>query len=271
MLLCRDRFATLCASGPAKPLEPLMHRDLLKRPTELLDRLCADMLRGGPDPGFGVPMASGLDAFASRHNLAVIRAGRDGASGRGVTAASGGTASLVQRAEELLGQTLFSVALPVLSSASGRTIEDVRADLMDELDDLRAALTDGFAVGALPASGPGGSVDPTAIRASQQRIRAAAERYTNAFAEVSQAVLEYDDDRGTRVTSQMCRIVGRLLPADTVVRASVAALRTAQRAGPSAAPRPADTDVGPNAAPGEGRTTTADQPIRTLVISAMPT
>ena len=47
-------------------LKPFMHHKIFESgpPIEFLDRLSADLLKGGPDPGFSLPVASGLDAFA---------------------------------------------------------------------------------------------------------------------------------------------------------------------------------------------------------------
>lgn len=38
-----------------------------------LQAVCRDILRGGRDPGVAVPVASGIEAFAGRHGLAIFR------------------------------------------------------------------------------------------------------------------------------------------------------------------------------------------------------
>ncbi len=261
-------MADMAASPACKPLHPFLHKELLKKPVEMLDRLSADMLKGGPDPGFCMPIAQGLDRFAARHSLVVTRAGRDAASGKSAASAGGGTASLVQRAEEMLGVTVFSVAVPVLASASGRTIDDLRADLEAELRPLREAIakvateaTMRFAAATVGEVADGVKAAAEA-QAAQRRIRDAAAVYSQAFEDVIGGVLNHDDDRGIRITAATCRMVCRVLPADAVVRSSVAALRTARRVGLLRA---------------EGEEADSDQdgaevakPVTTLVISAMP-
>lgn len=254
-------MADMAANPACKPLHPFLHKDLLKKPVEMLDRLSADLLKGGPDPGFCMPVAQGLDRFASRHSLLVTRAGRDAASGKSAAAAGGGTASLVQKAEEMLGVTVFSVAVPVLASASGRTIDDLRADLEAELRPLRKAIAE-VAVAAAMRFGAGSAGEAGDAQAAQRRIREAAAVYSEAFEDVIGGVLNHDDDRGIRITAATCRVVCRILPADAVVRSSVAALRTARRVGLL---RQEGDETNPAA---DGVEVT--KPVTTLVISAMP-
>ena len=251
----RGAMTTMASDPACKPLHPFLHKDMLTRPDELLDHLCADLLKGGPDPGFCVPVAGAMDRFAARHGLLVTRSGRDAASGKSVSAASGSTASLVQRAEEMLGRTVFTLALPVLASASGRTLEDLRADLEPELSPLRQAISE-------TASAAAETSTAATVQAQQRRIREAGAVYAQAFEDVIGGMLDRDDDRGIRVTAATCRIVCRVLPADAVVRSSVAALRTARRVGLLNRDEP-DAAIATE-------TPEASRAVITLVVSAMP-
>lgn len=258
-----SQLRSMAADPACHALRDYLHDDLLTKPDELLDRLSSDLLKGGPDPGFCVPVAGAIDRFAARHGLLVARAGRTNTSGNSAAASHGGTVSLVQRAEEMLGTTVFSAAIPVLGSASARTLEDFRLDLAPELDALRLAIRSaadqaGNAGGLGMPSTPGA---PQAARQQQELVRAAAGVYARAFADIVGGVLDRDDDRGTRVTATTCRMVLRALPEDAVVRASIAALRTARRVGLI------DESVPSGRSDGERP---ARRTVMTLVMSEMP-
>ncbi|QOI99139.1 MAG: hypothetical protein HRU70_00985 [Phycisphaeraceae bacterium] len=111
-----ERFAALRLF-----LRPAMADDL----PAYLEKLASDVLKGGPDPAYSVPMAAALDRFATRHGLGVSRAE---------------AVSVAQRAEEALGETLASVVVPVLLQSDARRISLARERLAPELSAVRGAV-----------------------------------------------------------------------------------------------------------------------------------
>lgn len=91
---------------------------------EELERLASDLTRSGPDPSISVPLVAALDAFASRHGYAVLRA--DGPS-------------LAQKAERARERRLFACSVPVLVQAGPERLLETRRRLATELNDLRRA------------------------------------------------------------------------------------------------------------------------------------
>src|SRR5262245_34364923 len=57
------------------PLRALIPPGLFDDADDYLDRLCADVIKGGVDPGIGMLVGAGLDRFAARHGLVAVRAG----------------------------------------------------------------------------------------------------------------------------------------------------------------------------------------------------
>jgi len=265
------------------PLRDFIDQHLLKNDYEALDRICADVLKGGPDPGISVPMAAGLDAFAAEHGAVVARLGREmqlrrtGPMGQSV----GSTGSLAQRAEEMFGQTVFSLAMPVLLAGGGEVVAEARILMEPELQALRLAVQDAFA-----GSEDGGGVVSDRARREQQVRRAAAE-YAVAFERHRSDVVGVDDEWGERVTAAMVKVVGRRLPVDAAFRSSIAALRTARQVGlvggvPVAVPGGVSAGAASDAASSDGdqvpsvmagsTVSVADQPARTvntLVVSQL--
>jgi hypothetical protein len=204
---------------------------------ETLDALCADLLKGGPDPGLAIPVTSGLDAFAGRHGLMAVRSIGSGRGGAGrVGAVPGTSASLAQQAEARLGRAVLSVGVPILLQASARTIQRTR----ELLDGPRQTLA-----GTL-AGTPSGSED----RRAGSAVRAAAADYTRAFRERVGPLLGRDDDERTRVVEGFVSLQLREVPLDAVMLAAVMAMGRAPAAGASGA--------------GSG------WPLRTLTVTAMP-
>lgn len=209
--LADDARAAIAREDAWSPLRAFEHRDL-HEPEDRLDAWCADLLKGGPDPGWCVPVVAGLDRFARAHGLVGVRSG-----GRGARAVT--PPSLTQRAESLLGRACFSVGVPVLLAAGGEVILRAREVLEPELVPLREAMAQAL------GSDPG----PEA-REGQARVRTAAARLGAAFDAVKREWVDRDDEQGVRVEAGLVRIEARRLPADAALRASVAALRAAEAA-----------------------------------------
>ncbi len=144
------------------PLRSWMRWSLVEQPEPLLDALCSDMLRGGPDPGISVPVAAGTDHFAGRFGLIVARSHPK---------------SLAQRAEGAFARTIASWSMPVLLQADAKRIVHARDALAPELDALRAAVE-----AAVSGSG------------AASELRQASRDYGSRFAETETQLLADQDD-----------------------------------------------------------------------------
>ncbi len=199
-----------------------LHAKVFAMEGEYLQGVCTDVLKGGADPGISVPMLAGLDRFAIRHGLLAVRAGGPSENQQRLSAGRSGP-SLAQRAEGLIGSTLCTFALPVLTVAGGDAILHARELLDASLSGLRRAIE-------AMTGAQGGSGGP-----SQADIREAAAAVARGFAVVRAELVGQDDNAGRRIIEGQVKISLRRLPADAAVLASVAALRTARGGAPSGA------------------------------------
>lgn len=192
------------------PLRSFVYDDELTSTDDALDAFCADLLKGGPDPGLTLPTVAGLDAFASRHALIVMRAGPAPLrGGQGVNAGS-----LAQQAEARLGRTLLTFGLPILTQASPRTLLNARDALRPELVTLRKVIDQAC---ASPASGAA----PAALAAS---ARAAATAFAKAFRVHIGPKVDRDDDARKRITEAFVSVQLRQVPVDAALIAALAAV-----------------------------------------------
>lgn len=201
-------------ADPLAPLRGIMRPTLYRDEREYLDRVSADLLKGGPDPGISVCIAAAMDALAVRHGMAAVRAGISGSPGSSSAAAYGGPAgagggSVWQRAEAALCRRTFAVAVPVLLRASGKRILRARERLRPQLDDLRDAI-------ARAATGAAGAADG---------LTEAAAAYTHAFRGAHAEVAEGDDDQGVRVQDGFVSLTGVVMPSDAALRSGLTAVR----------------------------------------------
>jgi hypothetical protein len=183
-------------------LRGFLRPELLESGERYLEAVSRDVLKGGPDPGVSVPVAAGMDRFAGRHGMMVFRSE---------------PTSVAQRAEERLGERVFSVAVPVLLQASAERYLLARELLGEELEDLRAELA-GAAEGAL-AGRRNGSV---------AGLASAARAYAAAFEAERGELLsgpKSDDEEDVRAVEGMVVLTGVVLPGDAALTSSVAALR----------------------------------------------
>lgn len=88
-------------------LRSFFHHEQYPDEATYLSAIAADLLKGGPDPGLSLPVAAGLDRFAARHGIVVVRS-------RPI--------SVAQQEELRAARTVFSVALPSLLQASAHRI-----------------------------------------------------------------------------------------------------------------------------------------------------
>lgn len=184
------------------PLRPLMRRTLFDDDREYMDALAGDLLKGGPDPGISVPMAAGLDRFASRHKFLVARAE---------------AFSIAQKAEARMGEKAFALAVPVLARGSAGRLLLAREVLATPLRSLRDAL-DSAAESALSAKG--GTPD----RRGGDALQHAAGAYANAFDQHRAELTAPDEEE--RAVEGFVALTALLLPGDAVLHASLAAVKT---------------------------------------------
>jgi hypothetical protein len=191
-----------------QPLRPFMHAgDLVGE--EYLDRVSSDMLKGGPDPGWSLPIIAGLDALARRHGMMAVRAG-GGQPGAPLRRSGAWRGSAAQVAEWRLGKQLLAAAIPVLTQASAKTLLLARAELEPQLRDLRAT------IGAAAASDT--SCSPAAIG----RVRQAAGVYSTAFEGfiAGRGGPGRDDAAGRQALHGFMRVTVLRLPADAALLAA---------------------------------------------------
>lgn len=161
-----------------------------------LDLLCADLLKGGGDPGISVPVVATLDRFGVEHRMVCVRGDAD---------------SLTQRIESRLATKVFSFGMPVLLRASGTVIGRLRHDLRSELAELRSCVAEAFEAKA----------------ASAHALRVTAECYAAAFGDWAGSVVGHDDDLGERVTAGFVSVTGVILPVDAAMRSAQVATSAA--------------------------------------------
>lgn len=169
------------------PLRAWMRWSLAEEPEAFLDAICADVLRGGPDPGICVPVAAGVDRFAQRFGLVVARSH---------------PTSLAQRAETAFARSIVSWSMPVLMQADACRILHARELLESELQGLRLALE-------CAAAGHG----------SRDDVRDAARLYNARFAELEAELLADEDDEVRPVTGTVALSLVAM-PQDVALRSS---------------------------------------------------
>lgn len=177
-------------------LRPFMNQRLFESEHAWIDLVARDVLKGGPDPGVCVPVAAGMDAFASRHALWVARAT---------------PTSMAQKAEALLSDRLALVAAPILMQATSEALLEARAALEDEISDLTSALE-------IAARGGG---------EGKALLQEAARAYTTRFHESFEAIARVPSDEDIRIVAGTVTISVERLPADAVLRSSLDAARAA--------------------------------------------
>ncbi|MBA4027818.1 MAG: hypothetical protein C0475_01495 [Planctomyces sp.] len=209
----RDACLRIDAEPHFAPLRRFLRRDWFAHDGRHLDTLCADLLKGGPDPGVSIPIATGLDAFAARHAMSVLRL------------AGGAAGSVARRAEELIAPPVFTVSIPVLARADGHTLLQLRAELDRELRRLRGAID--AALTCAPHPSPAQPLPAPPARALIAGVRAAAAEYARAFGDVRGAYVGRDDEHHERITDAWVTLTARRAPDDAALWASLAAMRSA--------------------------------------------
>lgn len=189
--------------GRYAALRPLARTGLFESQREFLDAISRDLLRGGPDPGISLPLAAGLDRFASRRGLVVMRSA---------------PASVAQKAEMHLGKRVFAFAAPMILQASAERLLAIRELLADELEELTLAIAD-------IAESVGGGHDPLDDPGLVGRVEHAARAYAHAFECDREAITAADRD-DLHVIERMATFTALVLPTDAVLRSGVSAMRS---------------------------------------------
>jgi hypothetical protein len=211
----REVCSKITADERLTPLRPFMKLGVLES-DEYLDAVTHDLLRGGPDPAVSVPLAAGLDRFASRHGLLVARAN---------------PTSVAQRAEMLHARPLGAVGLPILLQAGGERMEWTRDKLAPSLADLRDAIEE--TVDSID--------DPVALKDGSMAVSGAARDYAKAFDALRPELRADAADDEIRVVDGAATLTLVEFPADVVLRSSAAAAaamlptRAGRAAGPASA------------------------------------
>ena len=185
------------------PLRPLSRTGLFETQGEFLDAISRDLLRAGSDPGISLPLAAGVDRFAARRGLVVMR-----------SAAS----SVAQKAEQRLGKRVFAVAMPILLQASAERLLEVRGLLADELEEWSEAVRD-IALAIGQDEDPGD--DPSLL----ERVEHAARALAHAFEHEREAITAGGRDE-LHVIERMASVTAVRLPVDAVLRSGVSAMRS---------------------------------------------
>lgn len=196
----REAFRAIDERPEFEPLRPLMRRSLFEDEREYLDLLASDLLKGGPDPGISVPLAAGLDRFATEHHMMAFRSE---------------PASVAQRAEVRCGTRAFAFALPILIQANGDSVLKARDALARELNALRRSI-DAVAKKALT----GQECDPGELAA----LGASVAEFSASFDQNRTELCRVPADE-ERVIDGFVTITGYSMPCESVLTAGLAAVR----------------------------------------------
>ncbi|MGE3106803.1 MAG: hypothetical protein AB7G11_08975 [Phycisphaerales bacterium] len=162
-----------------------------------LDRVCSDLLKGGPDPSISIPIAARVDEFAHKHDVPVARSA---------------PVSVVQRAESMLQRRRGVFSMPIVTQVSGARLLELRDRLSGPLGALRGALRS--VVGGADADS-----------GSMREVGCASRDLAAEFERARAGVLSGDDETGTRIMTSYASVSIVDVPIDVVFRASAQALR----------------------------------------------
>jgi hypothetical protein len=189
----RDACHRLQHDDACAPLTPFLRHGLFEDEEVYLQTASADVLKAGPDPGVSIPIAAGLDAFASAREMIVARSA---------------ATSVVQKAESRLGRVVFRTSVPALVQASAERVLLVRALLGEARERLAREIAAAFETG-----------NPAPLRAASVAYADAFERER---AHITSPPGPGEEDE-VRVIVGEASLVGMELSRDAVLRSSVAA------------------------------------------------
>lgn len=183
------------------PLRPFLKGHLLDDPGRWIDAAAADVLKGGPDPAITVPLTAGLDRFAARHRLIVVRPK---------------PSSIAQQAEASLATPVVSIVLPMLVQASAERLLMAREFVAEPAAALREAMA--HAAVARDHTAP---------------VRAAAREYDAVFSAIEPELRANQTREEVRVISAPVSISLALLPCDAALKSSCHAAMSALGGAPA--------------------------------------
>lgn len=182
----RTALAVVNEDPALAPLRHLVNAAVFDDDDAYLEALSGDLVRGGVDPGIGIPVSVGLDLFAASNDLVVVRSA---------------PTSVVEKAEQRAARPLGSCSVPLLAQATSDRLLEARAALGSEIDDLRAAIVSGD--------------DP----------RAAAHAYSRSFELERESLLRCEDPDEPPIMQVQATLQLVEMPGDASLRASAAAAR----------------------------------------------
>ncbi len=119
------RVASLVEDDPALAvLRPLVESTLFHDGSAYLDAVSRDLLGGG-DPGVGIPLRAGLERFAARHALPIVRCS---------------AGSMTDKLGLSLAKPVAKIDLPLMLDAGGEDLVALRTVLARDLRALRRQL-----------------------------------------------------------------------------------------------------------------------------------
>lgn len=187
--------------GSLAGLRPFMRPGLFDDEKLYLDAVAGDVLKGGPDPGICVPVAAGLDRFAGRHDLLVVR---------------GHPTSIAQQAEARMSTRLFAIGIPALVQSGGARLVEARDRLGERLAALRGAVA-----AITRTAGPDRARTAAELNAD---LNDAARAYSERFESQRDHLLK-EEAGEPRVVEATITLLGVRLPIDSVLRSSATAAR----------------------------------------------
>lgn len=151
--------AEMLADPAFSSARPLLKNAPFEQPNRLIETLSAEILRGGADPAFTLPLLSAVELLAVASESPIVMGDASGAIWKSRTAAA----------------PAWSFSFPMLIDADSAELLHFREELVEPLDRLRSALVS--AINALRAGHTEGRTD----------VRLAAEAYAKEFGRAIEA------------------------------------------------------------------------------------
>lgn len=210
---------------------------LFSDPQQYLETLSRDLLRGGGDPAVSIPLAAGMERFAARHGLPLVRLANS---------------SLASRIDKRSGLAIARFSIPAIVGPAAVGFLELHRRLTPPLDDLRAALQTLF---AQPPGEPGGHND---------RLAASCREFAAAFTRTAREILEVSAREGEAARIAELAVTVSLAPVGAGLEAAH------QAAGLLAPVVSAERRSETSTAPRESGASTALNLPRLVVLTARP-
>lgn len=241
-----ETYQSITSKDTPGPLRVMIAKASAENADSFLDHLCGDLLKGGPDPAFCVPVNACIDSFAVRNGQAVARAA---------------PSSIAQRTESLMLRRCFAFVMPMLMQASGHRLLRLRQVLGPELSQLRTAL----------AAAIDSSRRPETLRLDTSlagTLDTAAKALTARYEQLKAEVATGDDDEGRRIVDAYASVTVMIAPPDAVLRSSAHAAKSVGARSPVGAGSSRDPTTAPGSIP-KTPVETVGSPLTVMVIKLM--